>query len=224
MQVPESVELGKELMTVRAEDPDSRESFTWSFHSFLSADSTLRYWLYSPLGERIPFGVRTDSGVLYVKEPLDFEQQPEYNLELLVSDGRHNVTTGVRILVTDENDNAPQFERTAYETVVEEGPQKVPKLLFTAKATDKDKPETNGRIVYALEGQGVGEHFRIERGTGRVELISPLDRDPPNGVPVWRFMVQAIDQDGKGLVGYADVTIQVRRQFTPYPPMFTYCL
>lgn len=71
------------------------------------------------------------------------------------------------------------------------------------------QPETNGRIVYALEGQGVGEHFRIGRETGRVELIGQLDRDPPNGVSTWRFMVQAIDQDGQGLIGYADAQVQV---------------
>lgn len=72
VEVPESVELGKELLQVRAEDPDSH--------------STLRYWLYSPKGEKIPFGVRTDSGVVYVKDRLDFEQQRQFDLELLVGE------------------------------------------------------------------------------------------------------------------------------------------
>jgi hypothetical protein len=63
--------------------------------------------------------------------------------------------------------------------------------------------------VYALEGQGVGEHFRIERDTGRLELISHLDRDPPDGVPFWRFMAQAIDANGHGLIGYADILVKV---------------
>ncbi|KAI3422308.1 Hmr-1p [Globodera pallida] len=195
VQVLESVEVGIELITVKADDPDSQ--------------STLRYSLYSPSGEKIPFGVRTDSGMVYVNDQLDFESRQEYHLELLVSDGRHNVTSGVRVLVLDENDNAPEFERQRYEAVVEEGPTKLPKLLFTAKSMDRDKEETNGRIVYALEGQGVGDHFRIGREDGRVELVSELDRDPPNGVPFWRFMVQAVDRDGQGLVGYADVQVQV---------------
>jgi hypothetical protein len=42
-----------------------------------------------------------------------------------------------------------------------------------------------------------------------VELTSQLDRDLPGGVPIWRFMVQAIDADGKGLIGYADIQVKV---------------
>jgi hypothetical protein len=64
-------------------------------------------------------------------------------------------------------------------------------------------------VYYALEGQGVGQHFRVDRQTGRVELTSQLDRDLPGGVPIWRFMVQAIDADGKGLIGYADIQVKV---------------
>lgn len=34
----------------------------------------LKYDLYAVYGGRIPFGVRTDSGALFVKEPLDYEK------------------------------------------------------------------------------------------------------------------------------------------------------
>lgn len=44
--------------------------------------------------------------------------------------------------------------------------------------------------------------------TGRIEMIRPLDRDPPAGVPVWNFIVQAIDDNGRGLIGYADVQVR----------------
>lgn len=37
--------------------------------------------------------------------------------------------------------------------------------------------------------------------------IQALDRDPPNGVPTWNFIVQAIDDNGHGLIGYADVQV-----------------
>lgn len=40
-------------------------------------------------------------------------------------------------------------------------------------------------------------------------MITELDRDPPDGVPIWRFVVRAVDRDGQGLVGYADVNIKV---------------
>lgn len=63
------------------------------------------------------------------------------------------------------------------------------------------------KIVYRLEGQGVGEFFRVDRYKGVIEVVQPLDRDPPAGVPVWKFIVQAVDDDGKGLIGYADVQV-----------------
>ena len=77
-------------------------------------DSNLRYDLASAHGGRIPFGVRTDSGVIFVKEPLDFEQETVYQLKLFVSDGRHNASTDVFIYVDDVNDNAPLFEQVEH--------------------------------------------------------------------------------------------------------------
>lgn len=36
--------------------------------------SNLKYDIYAVHGGRIPFGVRTDSGAVFVKEPLDYEE------------------------------------------------------------------------------------------------------------------------------------------------------
>lgn len=38
----------------------------------------------------------------------------------------------------------------------------------------------------------------------------PLDRDQPNGRPQWRFTVFAQDEGGEGLVGYADVQVNLK--------------
>ena len=38
---------------------------------------------------RAVFGVRADSGTIYVKEPLDYEQRQQYTLVLDVTDGQH---------------------------------------------------------------------------------------------------------------------------------------
>lgn len=47
----------------------------------------------------------------------------------------------------------------------------------------------------------------MDRYSGHIQVIRPLDRDPPAGVPVWKFIVQAVDDDGRGLIGYADVQV-----------------
>ncbi|KAK6051645.1 cadherin domain protein [Cooperia oncophora] len=127
-------------------------------------------------------------------------------LRLLVSDGRHNASTDVFIYVEDVNDNAPVFEQPSYSTTILEEDPDIPKVLFHVKATDADKDEKSRRIIYLLEGQGAGEFFRIGRETGEIELVKALDRDPPNGVPTWNFIVQAIDDDGRGLIGYVTPT------------------
>ncbi|KAG8223170.1 hypothetical protein J437_LFUL000336 [Ladona fulva] len=40
--------------------------------------------------------------------------------------------------------------------------------------------------------------------------VSPLDRDQPSGRPQWRFTVFAQDEGGEGLVGYADVQVNLK--------------
>ena len=40
--------------------------------------------------------------------------------------------------------------------------------------------------------------------------LKPLDRDEPNGRPQWRFTVFAQDEGGNGLVGYADVQVNLK--------------
>ncbi|KAE9548365.1 hypothetical protein FO519_008425 [Halicephalobus sp. NKZ332] len=170
----------------------------------------MKYDLNAAEGGKIPFAVKTDSGVVFVKEPLDFEQQNVYHLLLTVTDGKHNTTTNVYLYVEDVNDNPPQFDSPIYSATIEEEDKKVPKRLFTVKATDADKDETSDRIVYRLEGQGVGDFFTVDPVFGHIEVIKPLDRDPPNGVPVWKFIVQAVDDDGNGLIGYADVEVNLK--------------
>ncbi|KAJ8965456.1 hypothetical protein NQ317_001461, partial [Molorchus minor] len=78
----------------------------------------------------------------------------------------------------------------------------------TATDGDKDRPQN---IVYFLTGQGIdpdnpaNSKFDINRTTGEIFVLKPLDRDQPNGRPQWRFTVFAQDEGGEGLVGYADV-------------------
>jgi hypothetical protein len=107
------------------------------------------------------------------------------------------------------NDNAPQFERNLYETRIDEENGDVPRQLFHVRAVDRDQDEKSRNIVYRLEGQGVGEFFRVDPTSGIIQAIRPLDRDPPHGVATWKFIVQAIDDGGRGLIGYADVHVNL---------------
>lgn len=82
-------------------------------------------------------------------------------------------------------------------------------------ATDGDKDREHN-IVYFLTGQGIDAEqpdqskFDINRTTGEIYVLKPLDRDEPGGRPQWRFTVFAQDDGGNGLVGYADVQVNLK--------------
>uniref|UniRef100_A0AC34GGS5 Cadherin domain-containing protein n=1 Tax=Panagrolaimus sp. ES5 TaxID=591445 RepID=A0AC34GGS5_9BILA len=154
-RVKENAEIYTDIITVKAQDLDRH--------------STLRYDLQSPDEKRIPFGVKTDSGVVFVKEALDYEQQNVYHLLLTVTDGKHNTTTSIYIYIEDVNDNAPIFEMPIYSITIVEEDLQVPKRLFTVKATDSDNDEASEKIVYKLEGQGVGHYFTIDPLYGHID-------------------------------------------------------
>ncbi len=44
----------------------------------------------------------------------------------------------------------------------------------------------------------------------KIYFFQPLDRDEPGGRPQWRFTVFAQDDGGNGLVGYADVQVNLK--------------
>ncbi|KAH7724146.1 Cadherin domain containing protein, partial [Aphelenchoides avenae] len=128
----------------------------------------------------------------------------------MVTDGKHNSTTDLLILVTNVNDNAPKFERALYETTVVEEDSKVPKVLFVFKAYDVDKEVMNGRIVYRLEGQGVGEFFQNDELNGEIVVLRLLHRDLPSGIPWGKHILHSMDNGAQGSVGYADVQVNVK--------------
>ena len=64
--------------------------------------------------------------------------------------------------------------------------------------------------LFFLQGQNVENMFEIDEKSGEIKVKVPLDRDPPNGRPVWSFNVLATDNGGKnGLDGYAEVQVTI---------------
>jgi len=162
------------------------------------------------------FAVKNMTGAIYVAGYLDYETRRRYELRLVASDNLNENYTTVVIHVNDVNDNPPVFDRYTYETqITEEDDRNLPKRLFKVTATDgdKDRPEN---IVYFLTGQGIDtdrpdqSKFDINKTTGEIFVLKPLDRDEPNGRPQWRFTVFAQDEGGNGLVGYADATVNLK--------------
>ncbi|KAF5298417.1 hypothetical protein FQR65_LT01195 [Abscondita terminalis] len=200
-EVDENEDIQHTVLTVTAKDHDE--------------SSRIRYEITSGnIGGA--FAVKNMTGAIYVAGALDYETRKRYELRLAASDNLKENYTTVVIHVKDVNDNPPVFERPTYRTqITEEDDRNLPKRVLQVTATDGDKDRPQN-IVYFLTGQGIdpdnpaNSKFDINRTTGEIFVLKPLDRDQPNGRPQWRFTVFAQDEGGEGLVGYADVQVNLK--------------
>ncbi|XP_039480682.1 putative neural-cadherin 2 [Drosophila santomea] len=200
-EIDENADLQSTVLTVNAKDHNE--------------STNIRYQI---TGGNIgnAFAVQNTTGVIYVASPLDYETRPRYELRLEATRNRKNNYTTVVINVRDVNDNPPVFDRQTYRTqITEEDDRNLPKRILQVTATDGDVDRPIN-IVYFLTGQGIdpdnpaNSKFDINRTTGDIFVLKPLDRDQPNGRPQWRFTVFAQDEGGEGLVGYADIQVNLK--------------
>ncbi|EPY83734.1 hypothetical protein CB1_000533016 [Camelus ferus] len=67
------------------------------------------------------FAVEPDTGVVWLRQPLDRETKSEFTVEFSVSDHQGVITRKVNIQVGDVNDNAPTFHNQPYSVRILEG-------------------------------------------------------------------------------------------------------
>ncbi|XP_055930144.1 neural-cadherin-like isoform X5 [Argiope bruennichi] len=175
------------------------------------------------------FAVKNETGAIYVAGPLDYESRKEYKLTLVASDTLMESSTLVHVKINDINDLPPKFEQPSYiTTILEEDTEGMPKSVLKVTATDGDR-DRKPDIVYFLTGQGVDDQdpanskFAINTTTGEIYVLKPLDRDLPHGRSQWRFTVFAEDEGGNGLVGYADVLVNLK-DINDNAPFFPYAI
>ncbi|XP_044315527.1 neural-cadherin isoform X11 [Drosophila rhopaloa] len=199
-EVDENEDIQHTVLTVTAKDHDE--------------SSRIRYEITSGnIGGA--FAVKNMTGAIYVAGALDYETRRRYELKLVASDSLNENQTTIVINVRDVNDLPPRFPQTSYERTLDEGMNDTPFTIMQVTATDGDKDRPQN-IVYFLTGQGIdpdnpaNSKFDINRTTGEIFVLKPLDRDQPNGRPQWRFTVFAQDEGGEGLVGYADVQVNLK--------------
>ncbi|OAF68023.1 hypothetical protein A3Q56_04241, partial [Intoshia linei] len=172
----------------------------------------LTYSIYNQFDQT--FEVIPHSGAIVVRRKLDFEaEQKVYKLRYRVFDEKFSNFTEIEIKVTDVNDNAPVFDQDVYtvENILEEDDsitKNSPKFLLQVKATDPDI-ERNSEIVYALTGQFAESAFNIDKYSGNIYLLKPLDRDKPFGRPIYNVNVLAYDEPNSSfsMVGYSEIRI-----------------
>ena len=188
-EVPEDADIDSKVIEVKADDLDTEASLT----------------TYSIKGGNLgfTFKIEPQTGFIRVNKPLDFENINEYTLVVTALDGQYSNDTTVHIKVLNRNDMKPEFLQEVYTTNLKE--EEIPTYpILQVSAYDPDVKDRNApqNITYFLDKTNeISSHFAIDSHTGALRIIKPLDRDRPNGFPVWNMYVYAkdsfIDENGE---------------------------
>ena len=141
---------------------------------------------------------------------LDREVASQHQLNVVAFDGGNPPLSGtvvINVIVTDTNDNSPQFASASYEVEVVEN-ELVLSAIVRVEATDFDEGQ-NSELVYSLAEFSqieYGDVFRVDSVTGEVFLRRRLDREVQS---LYSLTVTASDQGNPSLSGFTRVTVRV---------------
>uniref|UniRef100_A0AAQ6ITX0 FAT atypical cadherin 2 n=1 Tax=Anabas testudineus TaxID=64144 RepID=A0AAQ6ITX0_ANATE len=200
-QLPESFAVGSEVLSVSALTRDG------------AGPDTVVYRIVSG-NEDERFLLESNTGLLTLIAPLDFEVSREYYLSVEGSRGKSSLSdiTTVIINVTDVNDNAPVFGRGDYSNEISE--DLTPGALVTA--TDQDGP-INNLLRYSIVSGDPLQQFSIHPRSGEISVRTALDREE---VPHYSLTVQAADEGEPPLSSAVLITISVT-DVNDNPPVFS---
>ncbi|XP_055033747.2 protocadherin Fat 2 [Misgurnus anguillicaudatus] len=204
VQIPESFQMGTEVITVSALTKDGTEN------------EPVRYAIISG-NEDGRFQINPVTGTLSLNATLDFELRHEYYLSVEGARGKPPLSdiTTVIINITDVNDNPPVFNRSSYSTVIAEDILSGDTVLQVT-AVDIDGPPNNF-IFYSIVNGDPKQQFSIDSRTGRITVNSALDREE---ITHYSLTVQANDEGDPPLSTAVQVTVTVS-DVNDNPPMFS---
>ena len=177
----ENANMNALVTEVKAVDPDTASSVTYSIIAGNTDNS---------------FYVEGTTGKIRVNNQLDYERITTYNLTVKAFDSLYNDTAQVKIFIENVNDNRPVFEDFDRNPTIEEETL-VDRCITNVSAYDPDIKDRKAdqHIAYFIVKDDQQPLISIDK-TGCMTLKKPLDRDPPNGYPMWTIIVMARDEDG----------------------------
>ncbi|XP_077197129.1 protocadherin-16 isoform X2 [Paroedura picta] len=152
------------------------------------------------------FSIDPATGLISTQRSLDREELAEHLLTVYARDGGVpplQTKASVRILVADENDHAPTFQRDTNALEVPENQGRVE--VLTVCATDHDAGE-NGRLSYQLTAGDPEKDFALNPVSGKLYTTQGLDRER---VPRYMLTVEACDHGSSPRCASLAVHVQV---------------
>ncbi|KAM7006039.1 cadherin EGF LAG seven-pass G-type receptor 2 isoform 2-T2 [Tautogolabrus adspersus] len=164
--IRENLEIGYEVLTVRATDGDA------------PVNGNILYRIINSNGSNDVFEIDSRSGVIRTKGLVDREEVEAYMLLVVANDqgrdpGPRSATATVYIVVEDDNDNAPQFSEKRYVVQVPEDMAPNTEILQVT-ATDQDRG-SNSIVHFSIMSGNTRGQFYIDAQTGKMDLVSHLD-------------------------------------------------
>ena len=142
------------------------------------------------------FYIEGNIGNIRVNKQLDYERVTSYNLTVKAFDGLYYDTAQVKIFIENVNDNPPVFKDFDKNlTIVEETLVDDCITIVSAYDPDIEDREADQHIEYFIVKNEQQPLISIDK-SGCMKLKKPLDRDQPNGHPMWSILVMAKDDDG----------------------------
>ncbi|KAB5550601.1 hypothetical protein PHYPO_G00055620 [Pangasianodon hypophthalmus] len=164
------------------------------------------------------FTIDKTHGFLRTKRSLDREDIPEYKLIIKAidkDDSRYTSTAVVNIVVLDTNDHAPRFSEIFFIEVSEDALVGFPVIHITAMDEDTG---SNAIISYSIEDQTEQIPFSIDKNSGTIFVVGPLDREHQD-----HYIVRVNANDSAWSIS-TDVTIVITdiNDNTPFFSQSTY--
>lgn len=181
--VAENSPIGTSVIEVEANDPDKGQNglVSYSFNQKESYDD---------------FALDNATGLITTRKVFDRERSGRYTLIVEARDhGKVSKKSSclVAIIINDQNDNAPVFERSMYNISVFEDVALGTRIL-TVSATDEDIGN-NAIVNYYITSGNQGAAFAINKGLGQIFVASSLDRETQ---ATYHLKIRALDGRNSG--------------------------
>ncbi|XP_076020975.1 protocadherin alpha-8-like [Genypterus blacodes] len=209
---------------------DSRSGTTVALISVNDLDSGLNGKVICSLGGDGPFALSPSLQdrmySLVTKSPLDREKQSQYDVTIFAKDaGQPSLSSEktIRIILSDANDNSPEFSLSPYTFYVTEN-NEPGASVFSVKAFDQDENE-NAVISYHIfrdggENNNLASFLNINSENGDILALKRFDFET---LKKFQFHVVATDSGSPSLSSNVTVNVFILDQ-NDNPPVILYPL
>ncbi|XP_049294211.1 DE-cadherin-like [Anopheles funestus] len=158
--------------------------------------------------------------LIMLNKPLDFETAAEYSLQVVAKNAYYMETALViKIVVLDDNDNAPEFDGNKSGAIPEHEPPGT--LVLQVHAKDHDGTPANNIVSYRIEPRH--HAFQIDHQTGIITSLVEFDRESKDV-----YILQVIAEDNSPSIWFRNgkpnrasqmITIQITDK-NDHQPLF----